>query len=215
MFPVLRKLEPRLPGMRVQSKEPFIIGLANGFFLACGPLTAMYIYAAGTGDPVNGALALFAFGLGTLPCMMIFGLSLSSISKHLHRIMKFSGMVVIILGIIMANNGLALLGSGFDYGIGKNNQTAELQSDIQVIKMTVNAEGWKPDTFALRKGVKVKWIIVVEKLTNCNNEIIVRDYGLDIKLKDGENIVEFTPDRAGVVKWSCWMGMIKGTFIVK
>lgn len=217
VFPVLRKLGPYLPGMRVQTKEPFIIGIANGLFLACGPLTAIYIYAAGTGDPVSGGLSLFAFGLGTLPSMMIFGLSLNSISKYLHRIMKFSGIILIILGIIMANNSLALLGSGFDYEsfFGKNVQEAKFEGDIQVIKMTVGAEGWKPDIFALRKGVKVKWIIFVEKLTSCNNEIIVRDYGIDIKLKEGENIVEFTPVREGAVKWSCWMGMIPGTFFVK
>jgi len=87
-------------------------------------------------------------------------------------------------------------------------------SDVQVINMNVDAHGWSSDKFVLQKGAKVKWNIHVENLTNCNKEIIVQDYGLDIKLKSGENIIEFTPDRTGVIKWSCWMNMIPGTFIV-
>lgn len=87
-------------------------------------------------------------------------------------------------------------------------------SDVQVINMTVDADGWNPDTFVLQRGEKVKWVINVKELTNCNKEIIVRDYGLDIKLKNGENIVEFTPEKTGAIKWSCWMDMIPGTFIV-
>ncbi len=86
--------------------------------------------------------------------------------------------------------------------------------EMQVINMTVDSMGWWPDTFVLQKGVKVKWVINVWDLTKCTNEIIVRDYGLDIKLKKGENIVEFTPDKKGTIRWSCWMHMVNGSFIV-
>ncbi len=85
---------------------------------------------------------------------------------------------------------------------------------VQIINMSVAAKGYHPDTFVLQKGVKVRWIINVLNLTNCNKEIIVKDYGLDIKLKNGENVVEFTPDRNGIIRWSCWMNMIKGSFII-
>lgn len=30
-----------------------------------------------------------------------------------------------------------------------------------------------------------------------------------------DSLKEFTPTKDGVVPWSCWMGMIPGTFIVK
>jgi len=40
------------------------------------------------------------------------------------------------------------------------------------------------------------------------------DYDLDVKLNKGMNVVEFVPDEAGTVRWSCWMGMIPGTFII-
>lgn len=89
-----------------------------------------------------------------------------------------------------------------------------VETGQQVINMNVNADGWTPDTFVLKKGVKVKWVINVTELTNCNKEIIARDYNLDIKLKNGENVVEFMPNETGAIRWSCQMDMIPGTFIV-
>ena len=48
-----------------EGASSLITGLLNGLFIACGPLQAMYIYAAGTGSFFGGATSLFAFGLGT------------------------------------------------------------------------------------------------------------------------------------------------------
>ena len=131
-----------------KSKEPFLIGFANGFFLACGPLSAMYIYAAGTGSPMTGAISLFAFG-GTLPAMMLFGFGLSSMTKHLHGIMRFSGIFVIILGLIMINNSLTLSGNGINLKTTAGTQGAIVTEDLQIIRMSVDASGWTPDTFVL------------------------------------------------------------------
>ena len=52
---------------------PMMTGLLNGLFIACGPLQALYLYAAGTGSVIQGGFALMAFGLGTLPVMLGFG----------------------------------------------------------------------------------------------------------------------------------------------
>ena len=34
------------------------------------------------------------------------------------------------------------------------------------------------------------------------------------RVKKGENIIEFTPDEAGDMTFSCWMGMVGGKFTV-
>lgn len=87
--------------------------------------------------------------------------------------------------------------------------------DYQIIRMDVTGQGWVPNKFVLKKGVPVKWIINGKQITGCNNAIIVPAYNLQFKIKSGEQTIEFTPDEAGVVPWSCWMGMIRGTFIVE
>lgn len=81
--------------------------------------------------------------------------------------------------------------------------------------MTVDRYGYSPDRFVLQKGVPVRWIIDGKELTGCNNAIQVPKLGLRFDIKPGEQVIEFTPEQAGTISWSCWMGMIPGSFIVK
>ena len=122
----------------------------------------------------------------------------------------------------MLNRGLVVMGSDYSYdaiktkiiGVDGITNNVKIEGGYQIIDMEVDRSGWEPNSFVLKKGIPTKWNINVKELTGCNNEIIVQDYGLDIKLKKGMNVVEFTPDKKGTVQWSCWMGMIPGSFVV-
>ncbi len=232
IFPILRKIQLRTPKFvtrfvgeeQRKHSSPLVIGLLNGLMIACGPLQAIYIMAAGTGSLVEGAKLLFFFGIGTLPPLLGFGYVTSLISsKFTHKILKTSGAIVIVLGLVMINNGLVLTGSGYDVGSlthrGLTGSAVEnipvLSGGFQEIRMEVNRYGWDPDVFVLKKDVPVKWIIDGEEINGCNNAIQVPKYGLEFDVRSGEQIIEFTPSEEGVIRWSCWMGMIPGTFIVK
>ncbi len=202
---------------------PMMTGLLNGLFIACGPLQALYLYAAGTGDPIQGGLSLMIFGLGTLPVMLGFGGFANIVShKATKKILKISGIVVLILGLIMLNRGLSLTGSGYDSksistgfkGIDGISDNILIENGYQIIKMDVTRYGWSPDTFVLKKDIPVKWIINGKEITGCNNAIQVPKLNLKFDIKMGEQIIEFTPTKEGIISWSCWMGMIPGTFIV-
>jgi len=227
VFPFLRKVNFTGLGflgkrMHGKNKGPFTLGLFTGL-MPCGPLIAMELYAAGTGSVLLGATALLVFGLGTLPIMNGFGAVLSVLSTNFtSKILRVSAMIVVILGVVMISRGATLSGVGLNINSvsaalipGSGQNTANLSENLQQISMDVDANGWSPDRFVLKKGVPVKWVIEVKELTSCNSEIIVPEYNLDIKLKQGLNVVEFTPTREGIVSWSCWMGMIPGTFVVK
>ncbi|MBW3020610.1 sulfite exporter TauE/SafE family protein [Candidatus Woesearchaeota archaeon] len=225
VFPILRKVRIPLPSSvakltRNKTNSPFVIGLLNGLMIACGPLQAIYIMAAGTGSMIEGAKTLFVFGLGTLPVMLGFGYITSFISKKAtHKLLKASGVIVILLGLIMVNRGLALTGSGYDLssltaGSPITGGSVNMEDDFQVIEMTVDRYGWTPDNFVLKKGVPVKWKINGKEVTGCNNAINVPKLGLEFDIKEGEQVIEFTPEEVGTISWSCWMGMIPGTFIV-
>ncbi|MFH0797895.1 MAG: sulfite exporter TauE/SafE family protein [Candidatus Woesearchaeota archaeon] len=240
VIPMLRKFQFKTPKFVTKrlgnNSNPIIIGLLNGLMIACGPLQAIYIMAAGTGSMIEGAKMLLIFGLGTLPVMLGFGFLTSYIShKATQKILKASGVIIIILGLIMLNNGLSLAGTGYDVGSLKTslgadkvqynsgsaqagavpNNVAVQKDGYQEIRMDVLSSGWDPNTFVLKKGVPVRWIINGKQITGCNNAIQVPKYGLEFKIKQGEQTIEFTPNEEGVVSWSCWMGMIKGTFVVK
>jgi len=185
----------------------------------------LYIYAAGTGSMIYGALSLFAFGLGTLPVMMGFGAFTSYVSRSTaHSILKASGAIMLLLGLLMLNRGLALTGTGYDLNtfistLSLNSLTgasvATSPSGFQEIRMNVTRYGWEPDKFVLQKDVPVKWIINGVELNSCNNAIVVPKLGLEFDIKSSEQVIEFTPTEEGVIPWSCWMGMIQGVFVVK
>jgi sulfite exporter TauE/SafE len=122
--PALSRFQIKTPGFLLrfigrtsrQSRSPFVIGLLNGLMIICGPLQAMYVMAAGTGSPVEGALLMFFFGLGTLPVMLSFGWFATLISAGLTpKLVRFSGVIVLVLGILMVNRGLETAESGFDF----------------------------------------------------------------------------------------------------
>jgi plastocyanin domain-containing protein len=41
------------------------------------------------------------------------------------------------------------------------------------------------------------------------------DYNIRKSLQYGENIIEFTPAQTGIIRFSCWMQMVWGKFIVE
>lgn len=243
LFPSLNRFSIKLPSSlnrwigkesHLHNQSPLVIGLLNGLMIACGPLQAMYILAAGTGSILEGAKILFIFGIGTLPVMLGFGYFTSLIStKATLKILKLSGLLVILLGLIMLNRGLALTGSGYDFqSMGAklgllgdqttspgsslpNTNIATFPGGYQEIKMTVDSQGFTPNQFVLKKGVPVKWIIDGKKLNGCNNAIQVPSLDLSFKVKPGLQTIEFTPTKEGTIPWSCWMGMLKGNFIVQ
>ncbi len=201
--------------------RPFVIGLLNGLMIACGPLQAMYVMAAGTGSAAEGAKMLFAFGLGTLPVMLGFGAVASMLSSALtHRLLRASGIIVVALGAVMINRGLILTGSGADLAsIVARIQRAEAPAPqsapaVQTIEMEANGLGYRPSRFTLIKGVPVKWVINATEVTSCNHRIAVPALGLEFDLEPGLQTIEFTPTKSGVIPWSCWMGMIRGEFDV-
>lgn len=210
-----------------QYKGPFITGLLNGLFIACGPLQAMYLYAAGTGNFFTGAISLMAFGLGTLPIMLGFG-SLTTVISHntTKKILKVSAIIVLILGLIMLNRGLTLSGSSFSFdsikagiigGTGavvSGSGNVVQNNGVQEVNMNVDGSGYHPNSFVIKKGIPVKWNVNVQQLTSCNSELIFNQYGINKNLKQGLNVIEFTPDKVGTFQFSCGMGMLRGSFIV-
>jgi hypothetical protein len=92
---------------------------------------------------------------------------------------------------------------------------AKIEGGYQVIRMNVTASGWQPDRFVLKTGVPVRWVIDGQQITGCNSGIKVPSLGLSFDIKKGLQTIEFTPPAAGTIPWSCLMGMIRGTFIVK
>jgi sulfite exporter TauE/SafE/plastocyanin domain-containing protein/copper chaperone CopZ len=227
-FKFFRKFSIRIPNFLSKYKRkfnsPFIVGLLNGF-MPCGPLQTMQLFALGTGSSLKGALSMFIFALGTVPLMLTFGAISGFLSKgYTKKLVKLSGVLIIVLGIIMGNRGLALSGinlspsgfmmkNSFASNASTDSSKAVLENGVQVINMTANNNGYSPNVFYVQKGVPVKWVINGESLNYCNNSIVANSLNIQQKLKSGENVIEFTPNDTDI-NFSCWMGMIRGVIKV-
>lgn len=227
VFPWLRKITPRMPkffGGKIQNGAgkygPLYIGLLNGF-MPCGPLQAMQIYALGTGSFTAGAMSMFVFSLGTVPVMFGLGAVSSLISSQFTRkMMKISAALVIVLGIVMTNRGLALSGFPLPFpplafpGSTQDSNIATIKNGVQVVTTKLYPGSYEP--VIVQKGIPVKWIIKAQKsdLNGCNNEIVIPKFHNSQKLEPGDNVIEFTPMESGTFPYSCWMGMIRSQIIV-
>lgn len=92
--------------------------------------------------------------------------------------------------------------------------TATLQDDVQIVTSSVGGGRYEPIT--VQQGIPVKWTLNAPSgsLNGCNNSIVIPEYNLQIKLKTGENVIKFTPDKSGTFTFGCWMGMIRSSITV-
>ena len=230
IFPGLRKIRIRIPFLKGKSlckkRTPFLVGLCNGF-MPCGPLQSMQIVALASGNVLAGAFSMFCFSLGTVPLMLGFGSIFSVLGKKFTRqILKTGAILVVVMGLAMMNQGSAL--SGFESSAGKQLVTAEKENTdsddqtdtavekdgVQYVSSTLKS-GRYPD-ITVKAGEPVKWEIQASEssINGCNYKMILQDFGMEHTFENGENIVEFTPEKEGTYTYSCWMGMITGTIYV-
>lgn len=229
IFPWLRRFQPRIPFLFADSiesqkvgKGPLYVGLLNGL-MPCGPLQAMQIYALSTGSPISGAFSMFLFSLGTVPLMFGLGALSSYLGKRFtNKILTVGAVLVVVLGMSMFSQGWSLSGWGFPqvFSGGLSSKAdadkshVKVENGVQIVNSTL-ASGSYP-SITVEKGMPVKWIIDAPEgsINGCNNRIFIPEYNMEYQFKTGENIIEFTPTKAGSFPYSCWMGMIRSSILV-
>ncbi|HZJ41047.1 MAG TPA: sulfite exporter TauE/SafE family protein [Candidatus Saccharimonadales bacterium] len=234
IFPRLSKFKFTLPkgvskalGLSGRHKEyshknAMIMGGLT-FFLPCGFTQAMQLYAISTGNIWFGALIMGLFALGTAPGLLSVG-GLTSFAKgsFKERFFKGAGIAVIFFALFNFNNGYTLVSLNVgSLGFGSSQAFAAvddpnvvLENGVQIIHMTEENDGYSPNTFSIKKGVPVKWIIDAQAPYSCASSIMIPKLNIQKTLKAGENIIEFTPKSSGKLPFSCSMGMYTGAFNV-
>jgi sulfite exporter TauE/SafE/copper chaperone CopZ len=222
---VLPKSISRLLGVSSDVKEyshrsAFVTG-ALTFFMPCGFTQAMQLYAISTGSFVQGAIIMGAFALGTLPGILSIGGLTSTVKGAFARyFFKFAGIVVIALALFNISSGFNLTGFSFASVVQFNGQEqtaggeARIENGKQIVEMTQHGSGYSPNSFTIKKGIPVVWKIKSTSQYTCAAYISMRAAGIAQPLKSGENVIEFTPNQVGTMRFTCSMGMYSGTFTV-
>jgi sulfite exporter TauE/SafE/plastocyanin domain-containing protein/copper chaperone CopZ len=235
IFPRLSKFKLTLPkgvsrafGFGQKKKEyshgqAMIMG-AFTFFLPCGFTQAMQLYAVSTGSFLSGALTMGLFALGTAPGLLSIGGVTSLVrGQFKERFFKVAGLAVIFFGLFNLNNGYTLASLNFsnlNSAISANQKeivsdpNVTLEDGVQIVKMVEGNQGYSPNSFSIKKGIPVKWIIDAQAPYSCASTIVVPKLGIQKSLVAGENTIEFTPSETGKIPFSCSMGMYTGVFNV-
>jgi len=199
----------------------FLGGLS--FFLPCGFTQSMQIFALASGNFLTGGLNLFIFALGTLPVLLILGITASwTRSRKVAVMQKVAGFLILIFAFSIFNSGFALKGVNNNIFAASKNMDASgeksedtLNQAEQIVEMHVTYRGFQPNIIKVKKGIPVTWKIWGDQVTPCTDRIIVPSLNITRAVNPGANIIQFTPTAAGEIPFSCWMGMVRGKFTVE
>ncbi len=205
---------------------PFLMG-ALTFLLPCGFTITAQGLALLSGSPLQGALIMGFFALGTLPPLLFIGLSSVKMSQKPHLAYKFSkiaGVLILFFALYNVNSQLNILGfsSLSDINAKSNTNTEATAQNLegltpivngkQLLKMDASSSGYRPNYFKVKSNLPVRWEITDTGTSGCTNAIISRNlFDGEINLTPGQvSVKEFTPEKPGKYKFSCWMGMVSG-----
>lgn len=89
----------------------FLGGILTGF-LPCGLVYAFLALAAAKADPLHGMAVMAAFGLGTIPLMVITGVGSTLLGLAARqRLLRLAAICVILTGVVTVARGAGFLGS--------------------------------------------------------------------------------------------------------
>lgn len=98
---------------------------------------------------------------------------------------------------------------------GLSGDSAGSAGDVQLVEGEVTTRSYP--TVTVKKGIPVRLTLKAEKgsINGCNGTLVIPAFDQTVKLKTGDNVIEFTPTETGVIPYSCWMGMVTGEIIVE
>ena len=203
-------------------KNAFLMGAAT-FFLPCGFTQAMQLLAVSTGNPLQAAVIMGAFAIGTTPGLLTLG-GLTSVVKgaFAQRFFRIVGVIVVAMALINFTNGYTLAGLNRFLDSSKpmvNTAVQKQSSEGSVILNTTFKlkEDIIPSKFTAKVGQKTTLVVdVKEDGQGCMSTIMI--IGLDDTpqyLKKGKKIeLTFTATKAGTYTIACAMGIPRGSITV-
>ncbi len=189
------------------------------FFLPCGFTQMMQLAAVGSGSAGAGAVLLGAFAIGTAPGLFGIGAITTALRGGARSVgLKVAGLLVIAFGLFTLLNGYRLAGFSpfWDSAPSPSVETTiEMQDGFQIVRMHQGSRGYTPNSFTVQRGVPVRWVIDVTDPYSCSASISLPAAGI-VRYFDGpgQNVIEFTPERSGELRFTCAMGMFPGRFTV-
>lgn len=210
---------------------PGILGLMT-VLIPCGITQAMEVLAINSGSPVQGALIMGAFVLGTSPLFTIIGLAVSKMSEAWSGMFnKVAAYSLVAMALYSLNGVMVVMDAPFsvqkvmamyqkiqDYekkGVVAGINTVPTKNGIQAVDILVQSHGYSPSYVQVQKGVPVEMTLTSKDTYSCALAFVFREFGINANLRSTDSkTFTFTPTRAGRFTYTCSMGMYSGVMEV-
>ena len=202
---------------------PAMMGVLT-ILIPCGVTQAMMALAIATANPFFAAGIMFAFTLGTSPVFFAVGYAAVALLKKKWFAYP-AAIAIFVLALVSINSGQVLRGSVHTL----NNYWAALTDTLptagavagvnaqgmQEVNIEVKSNGYTANTTTLKAGVPVRLTLTTNGAGGCARAFTIPSYNISKVLPaTGTEMIEFTPTKAGLLTYSCSMGMYTGQFTV-
>jgi len=233
VHPIFKKLQITAPKRffkysRTLSRDdgqfaPIVLG-ASTVLIPCGITQSMMLLAIASGNPVNGALIMGIYTLGTAPVFYALGLATGKFIKN-KAFLVFASLMILIFGLMTINTGQVLRGSvhtfqnyyeaAFSTQAAQYNNVAGIQNGVQEVVINAVTGGYESDVTTLKANVPVRLNVVTQNTQGCSRSFTIPSLGYSAILPEtGTETFEFTPTKTGRLAYTCSMGMYTGYFNV-
>lgn len=98
---IWQRIAPAAKGLLPVTSIPKALGLGLLWgWLPCGLVYSVLLLAATTANALSGGLVMLAFGVGTMPAMIMTGIGASKLSRFMSRKRLGAGLLIVLLGLL-------------------------------------------------------------------------------------------------------------------
>lgn len=244
-FPWAARLTPRPPkilittlsNLRRKAKDdaaegsaslatPISFGLLTGL-MPCAPLQTAELAAAATGSALLGGTAMLAFGLGTMPLMLLFGTAGSLIPREWkHRMATVLAVVVMIFGLVFVDRAAMLVGSPVTFSSVRSavlgGPTVSLVTEFKKgadgvveVPFAIIDTQYVPEAVSIPADVPVRLLLDRQEDAGCSDYLVIRQLDIGVPLApNAVTTIDLPPTPAGTYPMTCGMGMMSGQLVV-
>jgi uncharacterized protein len=203
-----------------------------GFFtilVPCGVTQSMEVLAISSGNPIMGALIMFAFVLGTSPLFALVGVATAKLSETFRdKFMKIAAAALIFLAVGSLNGILVVIDSPitlnkmfspityfFSSERFETNNAIPVVNGTQQITINVTNNGYNPRTLRVKNNIPVQLTLQSNETYSCALSFVFKEFGIRTFLDATDTqVFTFTPTKPGKYQFSCSMGMYTGVMEV-
>jgi hypothetical protein len=88
-------------------------------------------------------------------------------------------------------------------------------SEMQSVTLKMVNYGYELEPSTFKKGVPVRMEVDLSTVYGCMRDVRIPAFGVSKYVREGDNVIEFTPTKSGTFNIACSMNMGRGSFSVE